>query len=121
AGGAEYPRRVPSRNEPTEQRVSGAGKTLAFAKGKIIDPVAVENVRLVKVRRAVFGIEIERVGQQVGDILYDADLIERARQRVVQIEGQVVGVTLAQGHDQGVVVGAAQRGAEEKLCGLPKV
>ena len=82
------------------------GKGLPNSERQIICGQGCKGVAAVKLSRAIIAVQIEGVECFVEALLVLADLVERVRERVVEVKGQTGRGRFAQAHEPCVVIGA---------------
>src|SRR5208282_480808 len=88
---------------------------------EVVGEKGVEDVGPVEERRSVVEVEVVAGGMVFGGVLYGADIVERLGASVVQVEDQSMPIVVAEGDNEGVVVGVVVTVTHEEVEDLEVV
>src|ERR1041385_3108439 len=115
----ENPGDVPAAQNAVRNLAGVAEKLLATTERQTHQPIRIYvvtnvEIRIRVVRQGIQRIKDQRGGREVSGTLKTGSIVQRMRQRVVEVKRNVVGQTLPNTYLRGVVIGNRERGPRTK-------
>src|SRR5437899_1944672 len=128
-GGVVHVQRDASRKSPDAGDVPTADELVgpvasgetAAAQRQVVGSQRANDMATIELSRAIVAVELEGVGSFVEALLVLANLVERMREGVIEVEGQAHVSALAEAEEAGIVVGAAMATDDVGIENLAKV